>query len=41
MGAHFRVPDLVILREGGVRSVAAAVEDLAQELPAIEADEER
>jgi hypothetical protein len=39
-GAHLRVPDLVILRSGGVDSIVAAVEDLAEELPVIELSED-
>jgi hypothetical protein len=37
-GAHLRVPDLVVLRSGGVDSVVAAVVDLAAELPVIVLD---
>jgi hypothetical protein len=35
-GAHLRVPDLVVLRRGGLASIVAALNDLADELPIIE-----
>lgn len=35
-GAHLRVPDLVIVRRGGVEAIAACVNDLAERLPVVE-----
>jgi hypothetical protein len=35
-GGYFQVPDLIIIRVGGIKNVLAAVEDAADELPAIE-----
>jgi hypothetical protein len=37
-GAYLRVPDLVLLRAGGVASIVAALGDLADELPIVELD---
>lgn len=34
-GSHLRVPDLIVLRSGGIDKIAAAVEDLVDELPPI------
>jgi hypothetical protein len=39
-GADLRVPDLAILRSGGVDNVVAAVEDLAAELPVLTLSED-
>ncbi len=37
-GAHQRVPDLIIVREGGVASIVGAVDDVADELPIMDED---
>ena len=34
-GSYLRIPDLIVLRSGGVNSIVAAVLALAEELPAI------
>lgn len=39
-GAHLRVPDLIVLRAGGVASIIAALDDLADELPIITSQED-
>jgi hypothetical protein len=40
-GAHLRVPDLIVLRAGGVASIIAALDDLADELPITESGDGR
>ena len=37
-GTHLRIPDLLVLRSGGVDSVVAAVVEIAAELPVIVLD---
>lgn len=38
-GAHLRVPDLIVLRAGGVGNIVTALDDLADEMPIIELDD--